>query len=204
MSIRKKNKVRVRRAPEAARDNILSAAEKLLVEEGPLALKLANVAAAAQVANANVLHHFGSIDGVHAALMDRMVQQLVADLLKLGDEAAGKGHQTEAVVQALFDVFETRGAARLAAWLELTGEWRRLTHVREAVRAVVVKRASFGDVNVAEAEDMMLVSVVMAMGAGLFGRSLAQLIGKPAGRTRKVAAEALRAYVDAKRKIAAD
>ena len=199
MSIRKNVKVRVRRAPEAARDNILSAAEKLLVEEGPLALKLANVAAAAQVANANVLHHFGSIDGVHAALMDRMVQQLVADLLKLGDEAAGKGHQTEAVVQALFDVFETRGAARLAAWLELTGEWRRLTHVREAVRAVVVKRASFGDVNVAEAEDMVLVSVVMAMGAGLFGRSLAQLIGKPAGRTRKVAAEALRAYVAAHR-----
>lgn len=194
MSIRKNVKGRVRRAPEAARDNILSAAEKLLVEEGPLALKLANVAAAAQVANANVLHHFGSIDGVHAALMDRMVEQLVADLLKLG-EAEGKGHQTEAVVQALFDVFETRGAARLAAWLELTGEWRRLTHVREAVRAVVVKRASFGDVNVAEAEDMVLVSVVMAMGAGLFGRSLAQLIGKPAGRTRKVAAEALQAYV---------
>jgi hypothetical protein len=99
------------------------------------------------------------------------------------------------VVQALFDVFETRGAARLAAWLELTGEWRRLTHVREAVRSVVAKRVSFGDVNAAQAEDMVLVSVVMAMGAGLFGRSLAQLIGKPPGRTRKVAAEALRAYV---------
>lgn len=195
MSIRKNVKVRVRRAPEAARDNILAAAEKLLVEEGPLALKLADVAAAANVANASVLHHFGSIDGLHAALMDRMVQQLVADLLALGEKATGQGHQTEAVVQALFDVFETRGAARLAAWLELTGEWRRLTHVREAVRSVVAKRVSFGDVNAAQAEDMVLVSVVMAMGAGLFGRSLAQLIGKPAGRTRKVAAEALRAYV---------
>jgi hypothetical protein len=124
-----------------------------------------------------------------------MVQQLVADLLALGEKAPGQGHQTEAVVQALFDVFETRGAARLAAWLELTGEWRRLTHVREAVRSVVAKRVSFGDVNAAQAEDMVLVSVVMAMGAGLFGRSLAQLIGKPPGRTRKVAAEALRAYV---------
>ncbi len=199
MSIRKNVKVRVRRAPEAARDNILSAAEKLLVDEGPLALKLANVAAAANVANANVLHHFGSIDGVHAALMDRMVQQLVAELIKLADEAEGKGHQTEAVLQALFDVFETRGAARLAAWLELTGEWRRLTHVREAVRKVVVKRVSFGDLNVEGAEDMVLASVVMAMGAGLFGRSLAQLIGKPPGRTRKVATEALRAFANTRR-----
>jgi len=63
------------------------------------------------------------------------------------------------------------------------------------VRSVVAKRASFGDLDVAEAEDLVLVSVTMAMGAGLFGGPLAQLIGKPPSRTRKVAAEALRAYV---------
>ncbi|MEQ1490819.1 MAG: TetR family transcriptional regulator, partial [Terricaulis sp.] len=58
MSIRKTGKVRrVRRAPEDARANILAAAEKLLVEEGPLALKLADVAKAAGVANASVIHH---------------------------------------------------------------------------------------------------------------------------------------------------
>jgi AcrR family transcriptional regulator len=199
MSIRKRGKVRVRRQPEAARDNILAAAEKLLVERGPLALKLADVAATAKVANASVLHHFGSIDDVHAALMDRMVDQLVADILAVADEGGDREDQHEAVVQALFEVFETRGAARLAAWLELTGEWRRLTHVREAVRSVVVKRVSFGDLSTREVEDLVLVSVALAMGAGLFGRSLAQLIGKPAGRTRKVAAEALRAYVVTRR-----
>jgi AcrR family transcriptional regulator len=199
MSIRKRGKVRVRRQPEAARDNILAAAEKLLVERGPLALKLADVAATAKVANASVLHHFGSIDDVHAALMDRMVDQLVADILAVADAGGDREDQHEAVVQALFEVFETRGAARLAAWLELTGEWRRLTHVREAVRSVVVKRVSFGDLSTREVEDLVLVSVALAMGAGLFGRSLAQLIGKPAGRTRKVAAEALRAYVVTRR-----
>jgi AcrR family transcriptional regulator len=195
MSIRKRGKVRVRRQPEAARDNILAAAEELLVERGPLALKLADVAKAANVANASVMHHFGSMDGVHAALMDRMVDQLVADILVVADRGGDREDQHEAVVQALFEVFETRGAARLAAWLELTGEWRRLTHVREAVRSVVVKRVSFGDLKTREVEDLVLVSVALAMGAGLFGRSLAELIGKPAGRTRKVAAEALRAYV---------
>jgi AcrR family transcriptional regulator len=199
MSIKKIGKIRVRRAPEAARDNILMAAEKLLVDEGPLALKLADVAAAAGVANASVLHHFGSIDGLHAALMERMTQQLVADVLALADQGGDREDKQEAVVQALFEVFETRGAARLAAWLELTGEWRRLTSVREAVQSVVAKRVSFGDLNTREVEDLVLVSVALAMGAGLFGRSLAQLIGRPAGRTRKVAAEALRAYVATRR-----
>lgn len=187
----------MRRTPEAAQEHILAAAETLLVEQGPLALKLTEVAAAADVSNAAVLHHFGSIDGLHAALMDRMVRQLVADVMALADTAGDRDMKQEAVVQALFDVFETRGAARLAAWLELTGEWRRLVHVRDAVREVVLKRASFGDVTAKQAEDLVLISVTLAMGAGLFGRSLAELIGRPAGRTRKVAADALRAYVGA-------
>lgn len=188
----------MRRAPEAARDNILAAAEGVLVERGPLALKLADVAAAAGVANASVLHHFGSIDALHAALMERMVAQLIADVLALADEGGERDDKQEAVFQALFDVFETRGAARLAAWLELTGEWRRMTHIRDAVRSVVIKRASFGDVTPKQAEDLVLISVAMAMGVGLFGHSLAELMGKPEGRTRKVAVDALRAFHRAK------
>jgi AcrR family transcriptional regulator len=199
MSIRKISKVRVRREAGAARDNILNAAEKVLLEEGPLALKLAEVASAAGVANASVLHHFGSIDGLHAALMERMVAQLIADVMALGGEGGARGEQQEAVFQALFDVFEKRGAARLAAWLELTGEWRRMTNIREAVREVVLKRASFGDVTPKQAENLVLISVALAMGVGLFGRSLAELMGSPPGRTRAVAAEVLRAYVEARK-----
>lgn len=194
MSIRKNRKVRVRRAPEDARDNILNAAEKLLLEQGPLALKLTDVAAAAGVANASVLHHFGTIDSLHAALMERMVAQLIADVLSIADEGGKRDDQQEAVFQALFDVFENRGAARLAAWLELTGEWRRMTQVREAVRSVVVRRASFGDVTPKQAEDLVLISVALAMGVGLFGHALAELMGKPEGRTRKVATEVLRIF----------
>ncbi len=192
MSIRKTRKVRVRRQPEEARELILASAETLLVEQGPLALKLAEVAAAAGVANATVLHHFGSIDGVHTALMERMTEQLVANVFTAAMREHDRDAQNAAVMEALFDTFETRGAARLAAWLELTGEWRRLTNVRDAVRAVAAKRAELDSAKVSEVEDMVLVAVVMAMGAGLFGRSLGQLIGKPAGRARKLAVEMLR------------
>ncbi len=192
MSIRKTRKIRVRRTPEAAREHILTAAEKLLVEDGPLALKLAEVAIAAEVSNGTVLHHFESIDGLHAALMERMTEQLVSNVFAAAMREHDPDAQHEAVMEALFDTFETRGAARLAAWLELTGQWRRLTNVREAVRVVAAKRAERGDVKAADVEDLVLLAVVMAMGAGLFGRSLGQLIGKPAGRARKLAVAVLR------------
>lgn len=195
MSIRKTGKVRrIRRAPEDARANILAAAEKLLVERGPLALKLADVATASGVANASVIHHFGSIDGLHAALMERMVGQLIAEVLAIPDKGGVREDQQEAVFHALFEVFERRGAARLAAWLELTGEWRRITHIRDAVQSVVVRRASFGDVNSRQAQDLILISVTLAMGAGLFGHALAELVGRPPGHTREVAMEMLRVF----------
>ncbi|MEZ5960542.1 MAG: TetR/AcrR family transcriptional regulator [Hyphomonadaceae bacterium] len=190
----------MRRAPEDARENILAAAERLLVVEGPLALKLAEVATAAGVANASVLHHFGSIDGLHAALMERMVSQLIADVMALADEERGPDDKQAAVFEKLFDVFENRNAARLAAWLELTGEWRRMTHIRDAVREVVARRAAFGDVTPKQAEDLVLISVTLAMGAGLFGHAMAELVGKPPGRTRKVATEMLRAFHASQRK----
>ncbi len=202
MSIRKASKARVRRAPEDARANILAAAEKLLIERGPLALKLADVALAADVANASVIHHFGSIGGLHAALMERMVGQLVAEVLAIADQGGGRENQQEAVFRALFEVFERRGAARLAAWLELTGEWRRMTHIRDAVESVVVRRASFGDVNPQQAQDLILISVTLAMGAGLFGHALAELVGKPPGHARGVAMDMLRVFHAAQMRVA--
>lgn len=182
---------RVRRSAEDARENILSAAERLLVATGPQALKLVDVAAEAGIAQATVLHHFGSIDGVQAALMERMVRQLVAQILETGTLNADIAGRAQVGAAALFDAFEARGAARLAAWLELTGESRRLTMVREAVGEVVSKRMQREGVEAQVAEDFILISVVLAMGVGLFGPSLAELMGRPAGRTRELAIELL-------------
>jgi len=186
-------RARARRSPEAARENILSAAERLLIEKGPQALKLADVAAAAGVAHATVLHHFGSIDEVQASLMERMIRQLVAQILaaKTGQDVAD---DQAAGARALFDAFESRGAARLAAWLELTGESRRLTMVREAVQDVIARRMTPNGVDPAAAEDLVLVSVTLAMGVGLFGQSLAELMGRPPGDVRRLALELLRSH----------
>ncbi len=191
-------RTRHRRSPEASRDNILAAAEAILLASGPQDLKLVEVAKGAGVANATVLHHFGSIDGVQTALMERMIRQLVDDVLSItvaegqGAAFAGEG------MRALFDAFEARGAARLAAWLALTGEAARMTSVRGAVQEVIDARISQVDGVSAEVMgDFILGCVTYALGVGLFGAPLGELLGKPPGRAREVALGILQARLDA-------
>jgi AcrR family transcriptional regulator len=201
MSAKKPAAPRIRRQPEAARDNILTAAEGLLIREGPLALKLVEVANAAGVANATVMHHFGSIDGLHTALMERMTSELVdAALTAVVEAESNPDGAIETTVQTLFDTFEARGAARLAAWLELTGEWRRLNGVREAITQVAKRQGQRMGLSAEAAEEFVLVSLCLAMGAGLFGSSLGQLMGKSKSHVRNLAANILRARAMALRR----
>lgn len=187
---------RTRRSPEAARDNILAAAQALLLEKGPQALKLTDVAARAGIAHATVLHHFGTIADVHTALMERMIRDLVGQI-QAAHAKSGKAGVPEAKLPAtgaplLFDAFEQKGAARLAAWLELTGEARRHTLVRDAVRSVLEGRKDRSAKDLAAAQDRILMSIVLAVGVGLFGRSLAEALGRPPGRARELAQEMLK------------
>ncbi len=180
---------RQRRLPADARDNILAAAEAILTERGPMALKLSEVAAGAGVANATVLHHFGSIDGVQTALMERMVTCLAAKVVAITEAAAGDAQAGMEGAQALFDAFEAQGAARLAAWLVMTGEAKRLSVIREAVDSVV--DVTLARLQVAlpreQLEDFLLASITLALGSGLFGQTLSTQLGRPEDSARRAA-----------------
>ena len=181
-------KARLRRTSEGAQENILAAAEKILVESGPQNLKLVEVARRAGVVNATVLHHFGSIDGVQAALMTRMIADLVSRILAVTDHVTDPAAFATQSTEALFEAFEAKPVARLAAWLELTGESRRLTTVREAVRSVLSTRmVEQTGMPVAVVEDFILLCLSMALGAGLFGATLGSLLGRPESRARDLA-----------------
>jgi AcrR family transcriptional regulator len=186
---------RRRRSPEAARDNILQAAELILTQSGPQDLKLTEVARGAGVSAATVLHHFSSIDGVQAALMERMVTNLVARIVAITHTAADSILSIEADV-ALFDAFEAQGAARLAAWLVMTGEATRLSVVRRAVDQVAdlilqhVPQAPSRET----IEDLLLASITAALGAGLFGAPLSALLGRPPESARQAIMAALTSH----------
>jgi len=184
------NPTRTRRPREAAREHILAAAEKLLVEKGPQSLKLAEVAAEAGVVNATVLHHFNSIDGVQTALMERMTGQLV-DAILASEAPQDRLERSKIGIPLLFDVFENKGAARLAAWLELTGEFRRLEGAKLAMSKLIKKRIATQET----AEDLVLVGVMLAISVGLVGPSLCELLGRPPETARRLAIAAMQAQV---------
>lgn len=178
---------RLRRSSEASRENILAAAEAILKAEGPQNLKLVEVAKAAGVVNATVLHHFGSIDELQKTLMTRMIEQLVERIVAIAKDAEDAGQMAGQSTVALFDAFEERGVARLAAWLELTGELRRLTLVREAVQQVISVRPKDEALPAAALEDFILICISIALGVGLFGATLSALLGKPEVQAREMA-----------------
>ena len=181
---------RIRRTPEESRQNILAAAERLLTEQGPQTLRLADVAKGAGVVNATVLHHFGTIDGVHKALMEQMIADLVGNIVALevpDDREVVRGF----AFKTLIDTFQDKGAARLAAWLELTDETKRLTSVREAVTRVITEKIHPNDVPQDRVEDVIMISVILALGVGLFGRTREAQLGKEEGRAGQLALELL-------------
>ncbi|WP_288458007.1 TetR family transcriptional regulator, partial [uncultured Sphingomonas sp.] len=71
---------RRRLTPEASRDAALDAARSLLVESGPQAVTLKAVAARIGRTHANLLHHFGSADGLQKALIERMATSIVGTI----------------------------------------------------------------------------------------------------------------------------
>ena len=200
MSIRKNKPTRIRRSPEESQANILAAAERLLTEKGPQTLRLADVAKEAGVVNATVLHHFGSIDAVQKALMDRMIGELV-DQVVSGDLPDDFAAARAISLTTLFDAFQSKGTARLAAWLELTDESKRLTSVREAVQRVAKEKFPDEDVSIDLVESIMLIAIVLAVGVGLFGRTLESLLGRPDGQAREMAFEMLVTYIGSKEPV---
>ena len=111
---------RRRRTPEEAREEILSAAERILVEVGPQGLKLADLAAAAGEPHSTLLHHFGSISNVQSALIDRMTGKLLNELTELALRADGSGDIATAGVYRIFEIYSRPENAKLIAWLWLS------------------------------------------------------------------------------------
>lgn len=177
---------RSRRSHADSREHILSAALTLLAEKGVDRLKLKDVAAAAGVSHPTVLHHFGSIGELQAALMEHMIRDLVAKIMACGP-APGEEPDPMLGLSALFDAFEAPGAARLAAWLEISGEHRKMAIVRETITTIVADSMAPVGWDAASAEELVLLATTLALGVGLFGNSLAEHMGRPSGAARTLA-----------------
>lgn len=203
MSIKKAGPVAPKRPPrrrltaEGAKDVILDAAETILNAHGPQALKLADIAKSAKVTNGNVLHHFGTIESVHDALMTRLVDRLIAKVLKITQSPWTEDQRMTMAIREMFEAFEDKATCRLAAWLVMSDRTKRIGEMRDAIGRVLseIKRTRAGGPRANLPDEIvkgfMTLCIMNALGAGLFGAELGRLLGVEETTARDAALNAL-------------
>ncbi len=110
------------RSPEAARAAILDAAEAIVVEVGPAGLRISAVARRARMAHPNIIHHFGSREGLLNALADRVGERATQRITQAISKALDA--DSDELVNAMAKVLDTAyqgDEGRAAVWLHLSG-----------------------------------------------------------------------------------
>lgn len=110
---------RKRRTAEEARDAILDAAERRLVEGGPVGIRLKDVADDVGVSHPTVLHHFGTREALVHAVAERAFSSIHADVVAaISGGPAGEEHAS-AMVERVFTAL-SGGRGRVFTWLALS------------------------------------------------------------------------------------
>ncbi|MET0387525.1 MAG: TetR/AcrR family transcriptional regulator [Polyangiales bacterium] len=181
------NKRRTRRSATEARQRILEAAQQQLMQVGPEALRLTDLARELQVSHPAILHHFGSREGLVAAVVRHSLQglsdQLIAAL------RGGTGTDRLELVEMVADVCGDGGLARLLAWLLLSGRdskamesrtelpLKQLADTAHMLRSRLGHPASYDDTLF----EVQLLSIVL-LGEAIFGAAVWGASGALEGR----------------------
>lgn len=183
--------VRRRRTPEVARAEILSAARRILLEEGPDAVTIQRVAAAVGMTHGNLLHHFGSAGELQSDLMAMMVADLTQALDSAVRHVRSDAAATRALVDIVFDAFRQGGAGKLAAWIVLSNSLDHLDGIQQAVKnlvqAIEEKFALAQNLHPKAVTSAVLMLAFMAFGDALLGQELSEMVDRDDLAPRKIA-----------------
>ena len=110
------------KSPEEAKQAILDAAESIMSEVGPAGLRISAVAKKAGMAHPNIIHHFGSREGLIAEMAERLgdrATQRVTEAIRVAVSA-----NEEDRLSALTKVLDTAypgDEGKLSVWLHMSG-----------------------------------------------------------------------------------
>ena len=186
--VRDRTAARRRRSAAETRDAILEAAERRLVDGGPEAIRLQEIAADAGISHPAILHHFGSREGLVEAMVVRGIGKLQAQFLEGWPSA--KEPDVEGVLERFYDVASRRGIARMLAWLILSGGSRGtmtpgvFKPAAERMHAGRVRRAQSEGRRSPALEESLFAAThlfILVLGDSLFGPSVRRAIGLGSG-----------------------
>jgi AcrR family transcriptional regulator len=176
-----------RRLPAAeAKERILDAAERRLVEVGPEGFRLAELADELGVSHPAILHHFGSREELVSAVVKRSLTALNTDLIQAFSEPLEDSDtvKPDALFERIARTLNDRGQARLIAWLILSGREPpeldanlKLSKVGEAVHAFRVARAQGARLDPADSAFLVELVALALLGDAVFGERMRKLEG---------------------------
>ena len=176
---------RKRLSPDESRAAAVAAARDLLREEGVAAITLKAVAARIGRTHANLLHHFGSVAGLHRALADEIAHQVAASITgSVGRMRRGEGKLRD-VVEGMFDAFREEKVGELIAWVAMTRQREALEPLVDAIAQVVRDISEPGDERPLDQATLGLV--LLAIGDSLAGDEVARACGLPPTAARDIA-----------------
>ena len=182
---------RRRLSPEQSRDAALEAARALLIEHGPQGVTLKAVAGRIGRTHANLLHHFGSAEGLQKALIARMAAAITGTIRDAVLRARQQGQESREVVDLVFDAFGENGAGALASWMILSGNEDALDPILTAIHDLVDELAEGHANDQRPLREETLQLVLMALGDALLGGPMARALALPREKARELAFESL-------------
>lgn len=137
--------------------------------------------------HANLLHHFGSAEGLQQALIARMAGEITATIRDavLGNRAGEP--DPRGIVDLVFDAFDRGGAGALASWMILSGNRDALDPILSAVHDLVDELADGAPPAHRTIQEETLQLMLLALGDALLGAAMARALDLPRGRARDLA-----------------
>ncbi len=184
---------RRRLTQEESRAAAVAAARALLLDQGAAAITLKAVAAKIGRTHANLLHHFGSVAGLHRALAEDIAVTVSASITSaIASRRQGLATERD-VVDAMFDAFARDGAGELIGWIALTRQRDALKPVIETIAAIVADFTASGDQR--PMDKVTLGLVLLAVGDSLVGEEVSEGTGQTREAVREIAVRQIAAMV---------
>ncbi len=182
MNVNKKEVKRIRRTPDEARSLILKAAAARLAEFGLEGLNISGVAKDAGMSHGTVIHHFGSTGAMRKALLAQMTTELLADVI----QALAHHEPAEKVLERLFKMLSKDGHGKLLAWLAMDQQVGNMDLQASSTKhlfADIIKAITEHTGSQSVARQQVLLVAAAALGLGICGDALTNLIGLSADET---------------------
>jgi AcrR family transcriptional regulator len=166
---------RIRRSPADLRAQALAAARRLIMAGEEPVLTMRAVADAIGVTYPNLSHHFGSAAGLHAAVAEQMVGELLLGLRDIANQLED-GPDSRRLVDKMFNLFDRDGLGRVITWLVQSGEGARLEPIR-LLLADYMAESRHGPAEDSHAAEVALIVSLAAYGEASAGPLIGDLLG---------------------------